>query len=63
MGKVKKAEEFRAGLIKTEVCVDDKAPCLVLPLSKLGSGPAAGHGEEGVIPGSQVLWLGWPIKH
>lgn len=63
MGNVKKAEEFRADLIKTEVFLDDNSPCLVLPLSKLGSGPAVGHGEEGVIPGSQVLWLGWPIKH
>lgn len=54
---------MRAGLLKTEGFVDYRSPCLVLPPSQLGSGPAVGHGQEGVVPGSQVLWLGWPIKH
>ena len=58
-----KKEQLRAGLIKTEVFLDYRSPCLVLPPSQLGSGPAVGHGQEGVVPGSQVLWLGWPIKH
>lgn len=62
LGTIKK-EKLRAGLIRTEVFVDYHSPCLVLPPSQLGSGPAAGHGQEGVVPGSQVLWLGWPIKH
>lgn len=43
LGNIKKAEEWRAAFIKTEVFVDDHKLFTqwVLPLNKLGSGPSS----------------------